>query len=42
MPKKRPVATRILEQKEKLERMQDEQRMEALREKMRRRRRTRR
>ena len=35
MPKKRPVSTRIIEAKEKLERLQDEQKMEALREKMR-------
>lgn len=42
MPRKRPIATRIAEQKERLERMQDEQRMEALREKMRMRRRRRR
>jgi len=35
MPRKRPVATRIKEQQEKLERMKDEERMEKLREKMR-------
>jgi len=38
MPKKRPVATRIQEAQERLERLKDEQRMETLREKMRRRR----
>jgi len=42
MPRKRPIATRIAEAKEKSERLQDEKRMEELREKMRRRRRTRR
>lgn len=42
MPRKRPVSTRIAEAKERLERLQDEQRMEALREKMRTRRRRRR
>jgi len=42
MPRKRPVATRITEAQEKLERLKDEQRMEALREKMRSRRRRRR
>lgn len=36
--KKRPVAVRIKEQAEKLEKMKDEQRMEALREKIRNRR----
>ena len=38
MPKKRPVLTRIEEAKARLERLQDEKRMEDLREKMRRRR----
>ena len=38
MPKKRPVTTRIEEAKAKLERLQDEKRMDELREKMRRRR----
>jgi len=42
MPKKRPVSTRITEAQERLERLKDEQRMEALREKMRTRRRRRR
>jgi len=42
MPRKRPVSTRITEAQEKLERLKDEQRMEALREKMRTRRRRRR
>jgi len=42
MPRKRPVAIRITEQQERLERLKDEQRMEALREKMRIRRRRRR
>jgi len=35
MPRKRPVATRIREQAEKLERLKDEERMEKLREKIR-------
>lgn len=35
MPRKRPVATRIVEAKEKVERLMDEQRLIALREKMR-------
>ncbi len=35
MPKKRPVATRIAEAKEKVERLMDEQRLITLREKMR-------
>lgn len=35
MPKKRPVSQRISEAQQKLERLKDEQRMEALREKMR-------
>jgi len=34
MPRKRPIATRIREQTEKLERLKDEERMEKLREKM--------
>jgi len=42
MPRKRPVAQRITETQEKMEKLKDEQRMEVLREKMRRRRRTRR
>jgi len=35
MPKKRPVSTRITEAQQKLERLKDEQRLVALREKMR-------
>ena len=35
MPKKRPVAIRITEQQQKLERLKDEQRLEQLRERMR-------
>jgi len=42
MPKKRPVAVRITEAQERLERLKDEQRMEALRQKMRNNRRRRR
>jgi len=35
MPKKRPVGQRLTEAQEKVERLKDEQRMIALREKMR-------
>jgi len=35
MPKKRPVAQRIAEAKEKVDRLQDEQRMNVLRDKIR-------
>jgi len=35
MPKKRPITERIAEAKERVERLQDEKRMQELREKMR-------